>query len=429
MTYAETLSYLYSMLPAWHRIGKAAYKNDLHNSTALDIYFGHPHKMYRTIHVAGTNGKGSVSHMAASVLRESGLRTGLYTSPHLRDFRERIRVDGEMIAESEVIDFVVRHRVVIEEMRPSFFELTVAMALSYFADMKVDAAVIETGLGGRLDSTNIITPVVSVITNIGHDHMDLLGDSLAKIASEKAGIIKYGVPVIVSETDEATESVFREKANECAAEITFADRHYKCGMEQFDIEKGTRGYMVSDMRSGDVCAGTTPLGGDYQEKNIQAVFSLADFFRKEFGTGRNELIRGIENTISNTGLMGRWQILSHKPLTICDTGHNREGIQFVVNQLGRIKKDKLHIVLGFVNDKDLSQVLPLFPADAIYYFTKASVQRALDQQVLASEAAKYGLEGSSYPDVVSALAAARSAASSSDLVFIGGSTFVVADVL
>ena len=429
MNYSQTMEFLYSQLPAYHRIGKAAYKNDLHNSLAFDDYLGRPHSRYRTIHVAGTNGKGSVSHMIASVLMEAGFKTGLYTSPHLKDFRERIKVNGKMIPKRAVTGFVERHSAFIRSLEPSFFEMTVAMAFDYFADAGIEMAVIEAGLGGRLDSTNIINPVLTVITNIGHDHMDLLGDTLEKVAGEKAGIIKQGVPVVVGETMEETKDVFIRKAEEKDSKIFFADQNYSCVLGDPGYQTGRRIYNIRDKISGISIKGETGLVGDYQVKNIQTVFQA---FRvlKEVITNDDKIIQqGILKVVTNTGLLGRWQIIARKPLIICDTGHNKEGLEYVVNQLAKIKNNRLHIVLGFVSDKDLSAILPLFPGKATYYFTKASVPRALDEKILKAEAAHWNLKGTSFPDVPTAVKAARANASDSDLIFIGGSTFVVADAL
>ncbi len=429
MTYQETLEFLYSQLPAWHRIGKAAYKNDLHNTLLLDEHFDHPHRKYTTIHVAGTNGKGSVSHMIASVLQEAGYKTGLYTSPHLKDFRERIRVNGEMISEGAIIRFVSENKDVIESLKPSFFEMTVALALEYFASEEVDIAVIEVGLGGRLDSTNIINPVLSVITNIGHDHMDLLGDTIGKVAAEKAGIIKKLIPVVISESDRLTKEIFLSKAKDCMSAVSFADERFECLPDiNFNLE-GERKFEIRDKAEDLNYEGYTPLGGDYQAKNIQAVFSAFRMLKEKIDISDPVILRGIRKVVSNTGLMGRWQVLGNRPFIVCDTGHNREGLEYVLKQISRIEVSNRHIVVGFVNDKDLGSVLPLFPRDAKYYFTKASVPRALNEEVLKSEAGKYGLTGSCYPDVRSAYLAAKENASESDLIFIGGSTFVVAEVL
>jgi dihydrofolate synthase/folylpolyglutamate synthase len=406
MTYEETLELLYSRLPAYHRIGKAAYKGNLDITIALDNYFGNPHRKYRTVHVAGTNGKGSVAHMMASVLQQAGLKTGLYTSPHLRDFRERIRVNGKMIPESSVIEFADKHKHIIDKLNPSFFEMTVAMGFNYFAEEAVDAAVIEVGLGGRLDSTNIITPVLSLITNIGHDHMDLLGDTPEKIAYEKAGIIKENVPVVISETQPLIKELFLNKAVSSGSAISFAD-------------------MVTHREY----AGTSVLCGDYQSRNLQAVFCASLNLKSLFGISESDITDGIRNVIRNTGFAGRWHILNHEPLTICDTGHNREGLEYVIDQVKRIPKSALHMILGFVNDKELTTVLPLFPPEALYYFTKASVPRAMNEEMLKKQAAGYGLNGQCFPDVRSALKEAVEKAGKNDVIFVGGSTFVVAEVI
>lgn len=429
MTYHDTVNYLYSLLPAYHRIGKAAYKGNLDNTLELDSYFGHPHRRFRTVHVAGTNGKGSVSHMIASVLQEAGCRTGLYTSPHLKDFRERIKVNGLMIGEEDVISFVREHEVIIRKVQPSFFELTVAMAFDYFARMNVDVAVIEVGMGGRLDSTNIITPELSVITNIGHDHMEFLGETLAAVAGEKAGIIKEGVPVVIGEAHPETKNVFRERAEAVNAPLVFADRLFRCRLGRFYVNTAVRSYTVTDLRDGIAMRGTTPLGGIAQQKNIQTTAAAVDALSASFSLGREHFLKGVADVVMTTGLMGRWQVLSRSPLIVCDTGHNREGLEYVVRQIKGTPKHALHMVIGFVNDKDLSSVLPLLPRDAVYYFTKASVPRALDENLLKAMAEGYGLAGDAWPSVPVALDAARAAAGPKDMIFIGGSTFVVADAL
>lgn len=429
MTYKETLEFLYSQLPAYHRIGKAAYKNDLNNTIALDNYLGNPHRKFMAIHVAGTNGKGSVSHMIASVLQEAGYKTGLYTSPHLKDFRERIKVNGEMIAEDEIVTFVTNHRSMIESIKPSFFEMCVAMAFDHFSEIKVDVAVIEVGLGGRLDSTNIINPILSVITNIGTDHMDLLGDSFEKIAFEKAGIIKKNVPLVVSETHPETLEVFRKKAAETRSDIKFADQNFRCTLAESNNSGMPRDYAVNEQATGISFPGSTVLTGNYQAKNIQCVFQVFKLLKSKLKISEENIRNGISRVIMNTGLSGRWQILGHDPLTICDTGHNKEGLEYVLNQLEGIKKTSLRLVIGFVSDKDLKSVLPLFPKDAVYYFTKASVLRALDENILQSEAREYGLNGNAYQDVKSAVTAAKKESSPDDVIFIGGSTFIVADAL
>jgi len=429
MNYQQTLDFLFSSLPAFHRIGKAAYKDNLDNSNALDDYFGHPHNQFRSVHVAGTNGKGSVSHMIASVLQEAGYKTGLYTSPHLKDFRERIRVNGVMIPETEVVEFIEKHIDIIYSIKPSFFEMTVAMAFLHFARSKVDIAVIETGLGGRLDSTNIITPELSVITNIGHDHMDLLGDTLAKVAAEKAGITKMMIPVVIGESRSETRNVFITKANETGSRIVFADEKYTCIAEESAVSSVLRRFVIVNSLTGNRTEIDSPLGGDCQARNIVTLFSAIDELKKNFVISDVNVKNGIKNVIKNTGLHGRWQILKNKPFTVCDTGHNKEGLEYVIGQITRIHKNRLHMIIGFVNDKDLSSVLNLFPKDAVYYFTKASVPRALNESILKSEAEKYHLNGGCFPDVKSALTAAEKSASPDDMIFIGGSTFVVADIL
>ncbi len=429
MNYWQTIEFLYSQLPAYHRIGKAAYKNDLSNSLALDSYLGHPHSKYKTIHVAGTNGKGSVAHMAASVLMEAGYKTGLCTSPHLLDFRERIKVNGKLIPRKAVVGFVNKHSVYLESLKPSFFEMSVAMALDYFAEAGVDVAVIEVGLGGRLDSTNVITPVISAITNIGHDHMDLLGNSLVKVAAEKAGIIKAKVPVVISETQEDLADIFISRAEEAGSDIWFADQNYHCLLDSPDYRKSSRTYTIADRLSGVSFTNESGLSGDYQGKNIQAVFQIFRMLDRIFPVTYETIMAGIRNVVRNTGLSGRWQIAGHDPLIICDTGHNQEGITHVAAQIKKIPSARIHMVIGFVRDKDISSILPLLPADAVYYFTKASVQRALDEELLRGQALACGLKGRSFRDVNSAVRAAREAASPADVIFIGGSTFIVADAL
>lgn len=429
MTYQETVEYLFSLLPAYHRVGKPAYKGNLDNTLELDRYFGHPHRKFRSVHVAGTNGKGSVSHMTASVLQEAGFRTGLYTSPHLKDFRERIRINGTMISEEEVVSFVRQHDSLVRRIRPSFFELTVAMAFDWFAGMEVDVAVIEVGMGGRLDSTNIITPVLSVITNIGHDHMEFLGNTLEAVAGEKAGIIKEGVPVVIGETQDDTREVFIRRAGEVNAPIMFADRRYMCTLGKIFPNSSMRRYSITGLNDGLTLRGETPLGGLAQQKNLQTAAAVAENLSDCFGISRDHFLKGVEGVVENTGLMGRWQILSRSPLTVCDTGHNREGLEYVMKQVRATARGNLHMVIGFVNDKDLGSVLPLFPKGATYYFTRASVPRALDEAKLMEAAEVYGLKGSSYTSVPEAVAAARAAAGARDMIFIGGSTFVVADAI
>jgi dihydrofolate synthase/folylpolyglutamate synthase len=429
MTYKQTLDFLFSQLPAYHRIGKAAYKNNLDNSNALDSYFGHPHSRFRTIHIAGTNGKGSVSHMIASILQEAGYKVGLYTSPHLKDFRERIRINGKMIPRKEVTEFVLKHRGIIESLKPSFFEMTVALAFDCFAREEVDVAVIEVGLGGRLDSTNIITPVLSVITNIGHDHMDILGSTLSKVAAEKAGIIKHDIPVVIGETQIETRKVFEMAAAENKSHVFFADDDFGCRLQQINYLTGERQYNIKNITEDKTIIGWLPLGGDYQANNLKTVFEAFSVLRTKFNLSDKDLVDGIRKVISNTGLQGRWQVLRTKPLVISDTGHNKEGLEFVVRQLTSMKSARLRMVIGFVSDKDLSLVFPLLPKKAEYYFTRASIPRALDERVLQLKASESGLYGKSYSSVRLALDAAIADAGPEDVVFVGGSTFVVAEVI
>lgn len=430
-TYQEVLDYLYSQLPMFHRIGAAAYKDNLDNTIRLDEMYHFPHRSFKSIHVAGTNGKGSVSHMLASVLQEAGYKTGLYTSPHLKDFRERIRVNGEMISEEAVVQFtesfLAKNK--IGQMEPSFFELTVSMAFDYFRSMKIDVAVIEVGLGGRLDSTNIITPEVSVITNISFDHIALLGNTLPKIAAEKGGIIKPTVPVVIGESEPETKPVFEQMAGKAASPITFADQFYEAsyGMLTTDGKQSlnihSHGKVVySDLR--------IDLLGIYQRLNVPTVLKTIDVLNKKGWNLREEVIRkGLSNTIRNTGLIGRWQIIGHHPLTVCDTGHNPAGIQLVMEQINQTPWEKLHIVIGMVNDKDQNEVLSLLPTNATYYFTKANIPRATEPEELAGKASRFGLKGNTYTSVRQALSEALANAGKNDLVFVGGSTFVVAEIL
>lgn len=424
MTYKETLDWLFAQLPMYQREGQAAYKANLDNTLELDAHFRHPHHHFKTIHVAGTNGKGSVSHMLASILQEAGYKTGLYTSPHLKDFRERIKINGEMISESYVTDFVEKNKELFATIKPSFFEMTVGMAFKYFSDSKTDIAVIEVGLGGRLDSTNIITPLASVITNISFDHMALLGNTLPEIAAEKAGIIKPGVPVIVGTRDKDYDFVFKRKAEECASSLIFASEQWETerNMDTTYNLRRRDGITFNNLSSG--------LQGIYQRKNIPAVLEAILTLRDGGLSVTDRHIRdGIAKVVNNTGLFGRWQQLAQAPYTICDTGHNINGLTEVVAQLKTCKYEKLHFVIGMVNDKDVSSVLHILPKDARYYFCKASIPRAMDENILAEKAAAAGLQGTAYPTVTSAYAAAQQEAQRDDMIYIGGSTFVVAEVI
>lgn len=423
MTYQETITYLFNSTPLFQNIGQGAYKEGLSNTHALDEYFGHPHQTFRTIHVAGTNGKGSCSHTIAAILQSAGYKVGLYTSPHLVDFRERIRINGAPVNEEFVIDFVAKHRHFFEPLHPSFFELTTAMALLYFAQQQVDVAVIEVGLGGRLDCTNIINPDLSIITNISFDHTGLLGDTLGKIAFEKAGIIKPQTPVVIGEHTEETLPVFKGEAKEKKAPITFAQdtllyTNKEC-LADHDMYHST---PYGDLR--------VQLRGYCQEKNVNTLLHVINQLQqKGYNIQKEAIYQGFANVCQLTGLMGRWQQLNASPRLICDTGHNIGGFSYIVPQLQAQVCKTLRIVFGMVNDKDINGVLALLPKQATYYFTQASVARALESQVLQSLAAEHGLHGNTYPDVASATQAALNEADKEDFIYVGGSSFIVADLL
>ena len=426
MNYEQSLGYIFSRLPMFHRVGAAAYKPDLGNIEALCEALGQPQLGFRSVHIAGTNGKGSVSHMLASVLMEAGLKTGLFTSPHLTDFRERILVNGKMIPKARVARFITRNEKVFSSVLPSFFEMTTALAFEHFRDEKVDIAVVETGLGGRLDSTNIITPVAAVITNISYDHSQFLGDTLVKIAAEKAGIIKRSVPVVIGETQEEIDGVFIGKAAEVGAPLLFADQVFRATAS----DSGEYLEVVVSGQGSPAVRFESPLKGHYQVKNmITLTGAVRILCMQGYDITDRHLASGVRNVVANTGLRGRWQVLSKQPLTICDTGHNEGGLTEVVNQIRKTPHRRLHFVFGTVDDKDITNILALLPRDAVYYFCKASVPRGLDAAVLAERAALAGLTGRSFSSVAEAYRAARSAAAPDDLVFIGGSTFVVAEVL
>ncbi len=431
LSFKKTLDYLYSCLPMFHRVGPAAYKPDLSNTIKICEALDHPENKFRSVHIAGTNGKGSTSHLLAAVLQEAGYKTGLYTSPHLKDFRERIRINGKMIPKPRVVKFVADHKKLFKKVQPSFFEWTVGLAFDYFAKEKVEIAVIETGLGGRLDSTNVITPLVSVITNISLDHTNLLGKTLKKIATEKAGIIKPGVPVVVGETQEEVKAVFEKKAKKEKAPLRFADDELQG--TQFHQTKTLPLFLMGTIKAGKNVVHEKlrcGLPGMYQQKNIITVLSAIDILRETGFTIPDHAIRkGIQNVVALTGLQGRWQTLSQKPLTIADTGHNEAGIKEVVAQLKKTPHKKLHIVFGVVGDKDPSRVLALLPKKASYYFCKANLPRSMDEADLARKAEKAGLKGKIFSSVKEALKAAQDVASRGDLVFVGGSTFVVAEVI
>ena len=435
MTYSETLNYLYSQLPMFTRVGPSAFKKDLTNTLALCEILGNPQHTFKSVHVAGTNGKGSTSHMLAAVLQTAGYKTGLYTSPHLKDFRERIRIDGAMISEQTVIDFVARHRTDFELIQPSFFEMTVALAFDAFARAGVDVAVVEVGLGGRLDSTNVISPLLSIITNIGWDHINMLGDTLPLIAAEKAGIIKPDTPVVVGEYQPEVAHVFINKAAEQNAPLVFAS-------EVFEVEDVTPAtgkareltdllvHLKADV-SNTPMALQLDLSGGYQQHNVKTVLTAVDeLWVQGFTITTEHLQTALRQVKTLTGLRGRWDVLSHKPLMIADTGHNPEGIAEVMKNIAATPYQNLHFVIGMVNDKDHSKVLAMLPKSAIYYFCKPDIPRGLDAESLMDLAAGFALKGEAYSSVSAAYEAAKLAADTdADLVFVGGSTFVVAEVV
>ncbi|WP_108866609.1 bifunctional folylpolyglutamate synthase/dihydrofolate synthase [Aquimarina aquimarini] len=405
MNYRETLNWMFAQLPMYQRQGASAYKIDLQNTIQLAAYLKNPENAFKSIHVGGTNGKGSVSHMLASVMQEAGYKVGLYTSPHLKDFRERIRVNGEKVPKAYVVDFIASHQRYFETNQLSFFEMTVGMAFQYFATSEVDIAIIEVGLGGRLDSTNIITPEISVITNIGLDHTRFLGDTISKIAKEKAGIIKKNIPVVVGKTIKDAEEVFIETSRKLHSRLYIAE----------DFEGETY---------------TSDLKGDYQKENIKTVLQTVDVMKSVGWEISDKSIKeGLLQVRKNTHLLGRWHILQEEPKVICDTAHNEDGLLFVMKQLSDEKYDRLHIVLGVVDDKDLDTILPLFPMHAQYYFVKPDILRGLDAEKLKKKAVEFNLVGKKYDSVTDAYESALQQATSNDVVYVGGSTFVVAEIL
>lgn len=421
MNYSEVLEYLFNSLPMYQRQGKSAYKANLDNTIVLDKHFDSPHNHYPSVHIAGTNGKGSVAHIIASVFQQAGYKTGLYTSPHLYDFRERIKIDGIKISEEFICSFVNENIKFLKRINPSFFEMSVALAFEYFRSQNIDIAIIETGMGGRLDSTNIITPELSVITNIGLDHTYFLGNTISKIANEKAGIIKRNVPVIIGEKNPESESVFIEKAKENNAPIVFTE-------DNTSIRVAKNEYSI--ITSTDTYSFKPDLKGNYQQKNYcTALVGIEMLFEKFPKLTKSTTINGFESVIKNTGLHGRWEILKENPKVICDTAHNKEGLRLVINQLLQLKYKELHIVLGFVNDKNIEDILKLFPKQANYYFTQADIPRALNVNILKNKALKLGFSGESFDCVKSAYDNVLTKSEKSDIIFIGGSTFVVGDFL
>lgn len=430
MTYAQTLEYLYSRLPMFQRIGPAAYKADLSNTVALCKVLGNPEESFKSIHIAGTNGKGSTSHLLASVLQAAGYKTGLYTSPHLKDFRERIRVNGKMISKDEVTAFVEQYKNDFEKIDLSFFEWTVGLAFHYFREKKVDIAIVETGLGGRLDSTNVVLPEVSVITNISYDHMNLLGNTLEKIAKEKAGIIKRDVPVIIGESQPDISHVFVTRAASQKAPITFADKIFS--IRKWDVSDVPSPHVVCDVggRTGFRVTLRSSLIGEYQKKNFVTVVAVLDELRR-LGWNVDDLAmrKGFRDVAETTGLLGRWQTIGRNPQVIADTGHNEGGVREIVAQLKRTSFKKLHMVIGVVNDKDPGKILSLLPKNAQYYFCSFDLPRAMNAEELQVAAGEFGLIGATFSTVKKALKAAKDQAGKNDLIFVGGSTFVVAEVL
>ena len=405
MTYLDTVNWMFSQLPMYQKQGQTAFKKDLTNTIILAKHLKNPQYKFKSIHVAGTNGKGSSSHMLASILQEAGYKVGLYTSPHLKDFRERIKINGKEVSKAFVIDFIEQNKTFLEANKLSFFEMTVGLAFDYFAKQNIDIAVVEVGLGGRLDSTNIITPEVSIITNIGFDHTQFLGDTLEAIAFEKGGIIKPNIPVVIGETQKETTPVFRSLAKACDSEIVFADM------------------VVFEMYKSD-------LIGSYQSKNIKTVIQTVKvLLKKGFKISSKNLKQGLLKIVENTGLLGRWQVLCEKPRVICDTGHNREALTYVMQQLSNETFELLHIVFGVVNDKDLSTIVDLLPKKAIYYFCKPNIPRGLDAEELKQIFFRHNLKGEAYNSANEAYMAALNNAKNEDLIFIGGSTFVVAEII
>lgn len=428
MTYEETIQYLFNSAPLFQHVGGAAYKEGLSTTHILDAHFNHPHNQYKTIHIAGTNGKGSCAHTIEAILQHTGLKVGLYTSPHLVDFRERIRVNGEMMPQQYVIDFVEEERSFFEPLHPSFFELTTALAFKYFAEQHVDVAVIEVGLGGRLDCTNIISPILSVITNISFDHTQFLGNTLAQIASEKAGIIKHKVPVIIGECNAETRSVFEHKAHEVEAPILFAEDNKEVLSSEFSDLYGYKLRHYTTRSFGDIYG---ELTGECQIKNANTILCALHSLSKIFSVTHEDITYAFEHVCEMTGLRGRWQILQEHPTIICDTGHNTGGWQYLAHQLTQIATsgNKLHIVFGMASDKDIERVMSTLPHEACYYWTKASVKRATSEQTIANIATKYDLHGKTYSNVAEAYEAAVNNASTNDYIYVGGSSFIVADLL
>jgi dihydrofolate synthase / folylpolyglutamate synthase len=436
MTYQQTIDYLYAQLPMYSRIGAAAYKEDLHNTIALCNAIDNPQTKFKSIHIAGTNGKGSTSHMLAAVLQQAGYKTGLYTSPHLKDFRERIKINGDMISQQFVVDFVERTKTISDQIQPSFFELTVAMAFDYFEKEKVDIAVIETGLGGRLDSTNIISPILSVITNIGYDHVDILGDTLQKIASEKAGIIKPGIPVVIGEYLPETKNIFIQKAKDCNAPIHFAQDEYEVSNINYTMQ--LLSCAVRNVEHDIKESFELDLNGLYQTKNIRTVLCAEGILMQlGFNIKNADEKQALKNVKKLTGLYGRWDVISSNPTIILDVAHNEDGVKQLLHQLSVVsgeslrvidKKPTVHFVMGMVKDKDITKVLSILPKNENYYFTNAHIERAIPHWDLLEKAKTYELNGASFDDVNKAIKAAKQNAAANDIIIVCGSVFLVAEV-
>ncbi len=431
MNYTATLEYMFLQLPMFQRIGGAAYKANLDNTIAILNLLDNPQHKFKSVHIAGTNGKGSVSHYLAAIFQRAGFKTGLYTSPHLKDFRERIKINGKMISKQKVSRFISNYKSDFEIIQPSFFELTVGMAFQYFADEKVDIAIIETGMGGRLDSTNLLNPELSIITNIGLDHTQFLGHSIAEIAAEKAGIIKENIPIVIGETNSESKKIFETKAKDMKTFISFADSDY--AINSFYHVNNNKGHFLAvnilNLQNKKELKILSELNGIYQLKNIKTVLTAIDLLKdKGYKIRLNHIKNGIANVIKLTGLMGRWQTLSTNPLTICDTGHNEDGIKEILKQIELTPHQNLHFVIGMVNDKQIDNVLLMLPKRAVYYFCKADIPRGMNENILKEKALSIGLKGKSYTSVKNAIKAAKTKANENDLIFIGGSTFVVAEI-
>ena len=429
MNYSQTLEFLFTAMPSFQRVGGDAYKPGLERIAAFCQHMGNPQRNYYTIHVAGTNGKGSVSHMLASILREAGYRTGLFTSPHLVDFRERIRVDGEMIPKQKVVNFVDKHQAKMQELDLSFFEMTAAMAFDYFDQSDVEVAIIETGLGGRLDATNIITPILSIVTNIGLEHTEFLGTTIEQIASEKAGIIKKSIPALLGQRNASYDHVFERRTAELNSLLIYAEEAWTLhGVEHFDNDN--QHFSLVRERDGRGYELDIDLLGDYQRHNIVTVCAAADHLAEHtpLTISRRALREGLATAAASTGLTGRWQVLAREPYTVCDTGHNADGISYVAAQLEALECDRLIAVMGFAKEKDLDKIMPLLPTKAHYIFTRASIDRARNVEDIAAAAERLGLDYECQPTVMEAVARARSIAQPTDAIFIGGSNFVVAEI-